>query len=203
MRFKVTKKSRLERARALIDRNLYDQPFSAPDLAEFCELTNSALLWACRKRNPTFPNDPRHVHVLRAGWTTPAEWSWLKAINIDLGRSPEEAAEARRKHNELDALRFAIRAEMRAFLDAQWPAAACEACGTTDDLTTDHAGTPFHTIAEAFLAQSGPLQLKPLAGAGDVLADPEVEARWLAYHASRATYEVLCVSHNSIKGKRW
>ena len=36
----------------------------------------------------------------------------------------------------------------------------------------------------------------------DLLADPDQEARWIAFHASRAIYQVLCRSCNSAKGRK-
>ena len=193
----------MERARALIDRNFYDQPFNAEDLTEFCEITNTVLLWACRKRNPAFPKDPRHLHVMLPGWEAPMEWSWRKAIIIDIGRSPEEAATTRRKQSEDRALRFAIRDDLREYLEARWPTAcAVCGCGREEELTVHHARIPFQAIAEEFLAKVGPLRLESRAGCGDLIADIEVEANWIAYHASRATYEVLCRRCNSSIGIR-
>jgi len=196
-----TKKALIEQARAIIDRNQIDVPFPPGDVAEFADVTGTNVTFAVRRINPTFPKDPRHVHVIAYDWSEPREWSWVKAINISRDRDPEEAARMRRHQHEQKALRYAIARDLRDFLDAQDPA-ECVSCGPADDLTADHAGEPFVKIARAFMDEHGPLELRETPGMGATLASLDVEAAWIAFHASRATYEVLCRSCNSRKGAR-
>jgi 5-methylcytosine-specific restriction endonuclease McrA len=196
-----TKKSLVERARLIIDRNQLDVPFSAEDVAEFADVTGTHIRFAVRRRNPAFPKDPRHVHVIAYDWTSPQEWSWVKAINISRDRDPEDALRMRRHQREQQALRYCIAKDLREFLDSQWPA-ECAACGSTDHLTADHAGTPFIHIAREFISLLGPIELLDTPGMGATIADANMEATWIAFHASRASYSVLCRSCNSKKGAR-
>lgn len=195
------RQSLLKEARAIIDRNALDVPFGDDDRTRLADVTGTELRFVVRRRNPEFPNDTRHLHVLAYDWTTPAQWSWRNAILIDRNRSPEESARMRLHQREQQALRFAIRDDLRDFLDAQWPA-ECAACGSGDNLTADHAGAPFIEIARSFLETHRPLELRSAAGIGDVIASMDIEAEWIEFHASRAVYEVLCRSCNSRKGAR-
>ena len=197
---RVSKKSLIERARAIIDRNEIDVAFSANDLVEFSEVVGTEVRFAVRKVNPTYP-DPRHLHVIVYDWDRPNQWSWVKAITIDRGRDPEVAAEMRRRVNDLKALRQSVREQLQEFRDSYEPQ-QCEICGVEDDLCADHLDPPFIEIANAFLSQFGPIALEPYPGCCDRIADPDVEASWIAFHAQRAIYQLLCRSCNSRKGSR-
>lgn len=198
---RVSKKSLIERARSIIDRNEMDVPFSPDDLIDFSEVTGTEVRFAVRRVNPTWPKDPRHVHAIVYDWTEPGEWSWRKAIEIDRDRDPAQAAELRRRFNEQKALRESIREQLREFRECVDPQ-QCELCGSGNDLCADHLDPPFIEIANEFLRQYGPLRLSPFPGCCDHIADPDVEAAWIAFHAQRATYQLLCRSCNSKKGAR-
>lgn len=198
---RITKKARLDRVREIIDNYPLDVPFSAADTEEIAELTQTNVSLAIRRRNPGFPKDTRHLHVVAYDWAEPGQWSWRKAIEFDVDRSPEESRAARERQNYLRALRFAIRPDLRDFLDAQWPSECC-ACGGREDLTADHAGRPFISIALEFLGNKGRIDLRPVPGNNDLIACADVEAEWIAFHAARATYAVLCRSCNASKGAR-
>jgi hypothetical protein len=196
-----TKKSLIESARAIIDRNVLGVPFSADDLIEFSRVTGTEVRFAVRRVNPTWPTDPRHIHAVVHDWESAGEWSWVKAINIDRDRDPEQAAAMRRRFNEQKALREAIREQLQEFRECCEPQ-QCETCSSTDNLCADHFDPPFIEIANEFLTRFAPIALRPFPGTCDRIADPDVEAAWIAFHARRATYQLLCRSCNSRKGAR-
>lgn len=192
----TTKSGRLQAARALIDSHGFDQVWSSAAVRELAALTGTPLRAVIKKRNAKFPNDLRHLHVLAYDWTTPQQWSWNKAIEFE-GRD-----EARIRRKQLDALRDAVRADLADFLAAAVQACAGEGCRAMHDLTVDHVAPPFIEIAEAFLAERGPLALVATDGGCDVIAEDAVLAEWVAFHAARSTYQVLCRSCNARKGAR-
>lgn len=195
-----SKKALISQAREIIDRNQIDVAFSALDLLELSSVTGTELRFAVRRVNPTFPNDTRHLHVLAYEWSQPQQWSWVKAIQMQ-GLDPAEEARRRQHLNEQRALRYAVAGEMRAFLSSVEPR-RCRKCDTDVDLAADHAHPPFIQIANKFLETRRPLQLRQVPGAGDLIGDINVEADWIAFHAARATYQVLCRPCNSRKGAR-
>jgi hypothetical protein len=185
---KLPKTHRIKAARSLIDANTIGVPFPPQDLDLFNALCETAFSSVKRMHNPTYPKDPRHIHVLDAGvWK---EFSWNKAIN------------GKPKRPEHVVLRKAVADEMHQWRMSQ-PDKVCERCGGTNVITTDHVDPSFFDIAEAFIAEEGavPLMDGP-PGAGDIMADIDQEARWIAFHASRAVYQLLCRSCNASKGRR-
>lgn len=186
----LTKKARIEQARVIIDRNVLDVPFTAEDLEEFIEVTGMGqVTGAVRRLNPTYPNaDPRHVRFILDGVETAV--SWRKAIE---GKNPKSDLQR--------ALRVAIAPCLREFKDAM-EGQDCNHCGSTEYLQVDHVYPPFQEILEAFIAHKGEdIELKNEAnGIGWVIADIDVEAEWVAFHASRAEYQILCRSCNASKG---
>lgn len=188
---RITKKWRKEQAQLIIDRNVLEVPFSSADASEFSEVCQHDIEGAVRKVNPQFPSDPRHLHMLVDDQWQP--YSWNKLISA---LTPEQ--EVKR------VMRFAIRddlADFRMSVDPQ----ACEQCGSTEYLTTDHMLEPFDNIANDFIAESGLPKIckSPCANmVVSIFADMNQEADFIAYHASRATYQLLCRSCNSRKGKR-
>ena len=193
--------AKLERAREIIDCYPVDQPFEAPHVDEFSELSGTELRALIRRRNPKFPGDKRHLHALAYDWTEPQQWSWRTAIQIAHARNPEEARAARERQKVLLALRYAIKADMDDFRHAQYPY-ECAGCGATDDLSTDHKTPPFSVIAAEFLKDHPSIGLRDEQGHSGVIADADIESKWIAYHASRAVYQLLCRVCNSVKGAR-
>ena len=187
---KETKKSRLARCRALIDRQMFDQMFSEADLDEFYEITGAPVLAAVRTTNPTWPNDPRHVRVqiLDGVWE---ELSWVDCINGCNSRSELKKV-----------LRGEIGSDLVDFLSAIEPR-ECSRCKSTANLTVDHKDEPFDSIAEAFIATHGQIEIAVgPSGSNDIIADRDLAAEWIQFHAGRAVYQVLCRSCNASKGKR-
>lgn len=184
----LTKKARKERARALIDANLIDVPFSQQDTVLMNGLLGVEFDGYVRRHNFDFPTDPRHLHALAGGqWKS---FSWNKAI------SPiNETQNAKRVMREI------VREDMRDFLSTQEP--ACAHCGADDDLTVDHT-PPFDEIANEFIAQFGiPEIVATTCGGANTFADDNMVDEWIPFHASRVSYlQVLCRSCNSSKGKR-
>ena len=190
---KITKKWRTEKAREIIDRNVFDVPFPEWDLREFCDVTTMDIDSAVRRVNPQFPHtDPRHLHVLRDGlW---AAESWKKAIQQT--HTPE--SEAKR------VMRFLVRDDMQDFKEAMQPL-ECEYCGAIDDLTVDHVSPPFDVIANDFIALYGTPEVTDNPQTDKVVkvfSDADLEAGWVSFHASRAMYQILCRSCNASKGRK-
>lgn len=186
----LTKKARIEKARAIIDRNVLDLPFSAEDLAEFIEITGMKhITGAIRRVNPTYPNsDPRHVRVIKDGVEEAQSW-----VNSIRGKKPNAHLQ--------QALRIAINPCTKAFKETVKDQ-NCAHCGSDDYLQVDHVDPPFQAILEAFIEhKDGRIELKnEVNGIGWEMADMDVEAEWVAFHASRAKYQILCRSCNASKG---
>jgi 5-methylcytosine-specific restriction endonuclease McrA len=186
--------------RELIDRQHYDIPWSDANREELCRLTGSELAAVYRRRNLAFPSDTRHLHAIRPGESEPSQWSWRNALTLFYARDPESGELARRRNRDIKTLRTAIAEELRTARDLVG-ATACAVCGRADDLTVDHKEPPFISIAAAFLEERGPLRTREVQGAGACL-EHEQFTEWLEFHASRATYQLLCRSCNSKKGAR-
>lgn len=184
-RVALTKKQRKAFARALIDLYPYGKSFSKKDAAVFWWLTGLEAANVVKMPNPEFPNDPRHVTL--DGKAT----SWVRAIE---GWSEEQSLKR--------TMRLIISKDLREYLSCQEPC-ECANCGATEDLTTDHADLPFDTIAENFIREFGPVETDDKEnGVGNKFVDLDLEAKWIAYHAANATYQILCRSCNASKGKR-
>lgn len=185
----LTKKARIDMIRCRIDANVIGVPWSEDDVDFFNLTCGTAFHGVKRMHNPSFPSDPRHIHV--CGET--GEWhefSWNKAINGE-GKRPLHKV-----------LRDAVADDLRTYR-ADNAANGCANCSGTDDLTTDHVDPTFFDIAEEFIAKERDLPTaRGASGSGAILADPDQEARWIAFHASRAIYQVLCRPCNSAKGRR-
>lgn len=188
---KITKKQRIETARQIIDRNVIDVPFPDPDVLEFADACQHDINGVVRKVNPQFYSDKRHVHMLIDG-----EWearSWRKMIS---SVTPEQ--EVKR------VMRSVVRDDMREYMQSVNPQ-QCLKCGKQDDLTVDHVNPPFDDIAHAFISEQGLPSIKKSDDPTQVVnmfCDIDVEAEWIAFHASCAKYQVLCRSCNASKGKR-
>jgi 5-methylcytosine-specific restriction endonuclease McrA len=193
--------SKLERAREIIDCYAIDQPFEHCHVDEIADLSGTLLRALYRKRNPLYPKDPRHVHALAYDWLEPEQWSWRGAIQIAHARNPEEARAARERQKILLALRYAVKPDMEDFRDSQLPY-ECAVCGSIADLSTDHKKPPFSLIAGEFLKDRPVIDLRDVQGHSGVISDVDIEADWIAFHAARAVYQLLCRSCNSSKGAK-
>ena len=70
---RITQKQALTEARAMIDRYRVDQPFSAADVTRLSDLSGTELRYVVKRKNPAFPRDVRHLHVMAYDWTEPAQ----------------------------------------------------------------------------------------------------------------------------------
>lgn len=188
---KLTKKFRMEKAREIIDRNKIDVPFPEQDVEEFANICQQPITAAIRRKNPEFPNDYRHLHTEIDGvW---AARSWRKLISPI---SPTQQAKV--------IMRTVVKEDMQEYLSSAEPK-ECMNCGRKDDLTVDHVRPPFDDIAVEFMEFYGIPEIEIPDDNFRVLdrfADPDLEAQWIAFHASRAIYQILCRSCNASKGKR-
>lgn len=182
-----TKKDRKDAVRAVIDTYEIGVEFSAADVALISQITRAPVKRIKRKINPTFPSDYRHIHAVFEGdeWTP---FSWVKAIS---GAGDEVAR----------SMRFVVKQDMDGY---RYEAKEhCVVCGATSHLGVDHKDTPFLTIKNEFIAIHGEPELRDWSvGAPKIFKDMELEAKWITYHASRATYQILCRSCNSKKGTK-
>jgi len=186
---RITKESRLASARALLDRQFVGVEFSAEDAASMNEILGTAFDGFCKRDNPRSSKDTRHLYACFAGlWK---DVSWRKFIVRPSQVSLVKAA-----------LREAVYSDTRDAFYALVPK-ECAVCKGLDDLTVDHVGVPFISIANDWIALRGPPALKDGPhGLGRMIADLDTEADWIAFHASRATYQILCRPCNSRKGAR-
>jgi hypothetical protein len=181
----LTKKQRKLFARALIDAQPLYKPFSKRDTEVFAWLVDEDIPDAVKVRNPEYPKDTRHIYV------DGESFSWV-------GRIDEIDPVQKLKR----IMRSIIAPDMREFLSDNY-ACECAFCGATNDLTVDHADLPFDTIASQFIRQHPNITLeKKDNGVGHRFACTNLEAEWIAFHASLAgDYQVLCRSCNASKGK--
>lgn len=188
---KVTKKHRIETARKIIDRNVIDVPFCTSDVDEFSDVCQQPIDGVVRKVNPQFYSDKRHVHMQIDGhWEAR---SWRKMITA---LTPEQEVKRVMRHLVWD--------EMRDFLYAAEPK-ECQRCGTYEDLSVDHVAPPFDEIANAFISMHGLPDIKKSDDPTCVVnmfSEIDMESEWIQFHASHATYQLLCRSCNASKGKR-
>lgn len=187
----MLKKERIEKARALIDRQMYDTDMSAEDTATFNELTGWDFKRYQRIKNTAYKNDTRCVaHYVEndgvSGW---AVWSWRKAISDYSGPDVYQA------------LRAAVVGQIGQYsVDA---ASQCAACGSTDFLSIDHKTTPFKVLADAFVEAEPALVsclINGAEGGGWLIGDALMWHKWNDFHLREADYQVLCRSCNSKKG---
>lgn len=200
---KPTLASKIDVIRKIIDSYPNGQCFSAEHLSVIAELTNTVLRQVTKWPNPTFPSDKRYLHVIAYDWPTPSGWSWRDAVRIAHSRDPAEAIATYERQRVTRALRMAIQSDLNDFRSAARPAVCANPiCDSGDDLSTDHLRPPFSAIAREFLESNPSIELRPLPGSSDIIANEDVEAQWIAFHASRATYQLLCRRCNSAKGAR-
>lgn len=189
---KVTKKSRIESARMLIDSIQMNVDFTNDELERFMDITGYVDIdRAWRSINPKFPNDPRHIRIVFDG--VEDGFSWNKAIT----QPPQEQVIKK-------TLRDVIGPDLREFMDSV-DDPLCAKCGATDDLTVDHCkeygGKRFNTIVTGFMARHPDIELaRSDEGVGYVIADIDIEAEWLQYHCDYAVYRILCRSCNASEG---
>jgi hypothetical protein len=184
-----TKKWRIERVRDLLDSQQVNVEFSQWATDEMNELLGTAFDSFCKRPNLVWPNDTRHLHACFSD--TWKDVSWKNLIN-----DPPAVSYVRK------AMRDAIRADLDDAFDAIDPK-KCAICSTTKDLTCDHTDPAFVHIANAWISLRGSVELKDGPhGVGKVIADVELEADWISFHASRATYRIACRSCNAQKGAR-
>jgi hypothetical protein len=188
---KITKKWRMEKAREIIDRNFMHVPFGFDDLTEFSFVCGHEITGAVRKINPEFPNDHRHLHTEIDGvW---AARSWRKLIT--------PLSELQRAKT---IMRAVIRTDIREYMESAEPQ-ECAQCESVDDLTVDHVAPPFDYIAAAFIEENGIPEIHIPENPFNIIDRfecPDLEAKWIAFHASMACYQILCRSCNASKGKR-
>lgn len=180
-----TKKDRKDRVRSIIDTYQIGVEFSPDDVAEVERITQTPIRQIKRQINPSYPSDKRHIHISNDGQTW-VSFSWVKAItgsNDDVSRS----------------MRFVVKQDMDAYrYEAN---ESCVICESTEFLAVDHKDVPFVKIKNEFIELHGEPELRDWsAGAPKIFMDMDLEAKWITYHASRATYQILCRSCNSRKG---
>jgi hypothetical protein len=204
---KPPKKSAAEsEARAIIARYPDYQPWTAHDLRTMEALTglkihsievrpgqyrNQRCLWASvEDADPTSP--------------APRFWSWPKAIKRNYSDDRAHTESRLDRADALNALRYAVEPDIEAYR-ANVPTSArrCAACGRLERLQVDHRDRPFLAIAESFLLVNEISLCDEPRGLGKVICDPQQLAAWILFHRERATYQMLCPSHNAQKGARF
>jgi hypothetical protein len=195
---KMTQKAALAKARDLIDSYCLNNEFCPAALAILSDLTGTPIHYAIKRKNPSWPSDKRHLHVMAGADTQAHQWSWRRAVEIHHARDPDERRLVWWRFKVLRALRQAVQPDMDYFRKAQ-VTPRCAECDAIDDLTTDH-WEPFHGIALTFLLNYPNLALREIPGSSDGIADSEIENKWIEFHRREASYQILCRRHNSSKG---
>ena len=180
----MTKDARKQAARQIIDRNRVNVLFGFNDVAQLNSLLGTNFTGFVKRVNPKYPNDPRHLYAI----TSMEAFSWNEAI------SPSAELTRIKK-----VMRNTTQDLLSEFLEAL-NEPKCSCCGGIFDLTADHT-PPFDVIAMQFIEAHGkPKTTASANGVGDVFADINIEAAWIAYHQSHTTLSVLCRPCNSSKG---
>jgi 5-methylcytosine-specific restriction endonuclease McrA len=189
----MTKKARMERAREIIDRNEFGVPFDDADLNDFSYVTGCTLRYACRRIDPNYATNERHVEVLAYDWEEPRGWSWRKAIQIgqiDIDRHMKaRLTQAMRASVAEQIIDYAVNAEK-----------CCDSCATTESLTVDHVWPPFSHLMSSYIDVNGVPKIEEDNGSGFKFSEYAEEKRWRDYHQSAAKLGILCRSCNSKKG---
>lgn len=187
---KITKKYRKQRCREIItsyDPDVYFWPY---DVEEISELVGVKLNAAMRRVNPRFPKDNAHLYVAYEEDGEMTSFSWVNCIY--------PKSERQKRHV---VMRESIACDIEDFRATA--GAECEACGNTAFLQVDHLSPPFSWIADEFLSENGEFEItRTPDGVGNMFADIELEAKWIAFHASHAVFQMLCRSCNASKGAK-
>ena len=189
---KITKKSRLEACRNLIDKNQIDVYFNDSDTEQLAEILQHDIAGAIRRKNPQFPSDPRHLHTLIDGVWDGRSWRKM----IEQTATPE--SEAKR------VMRHLISQDMREFMDSM-DHPFCLNCFVDENLTVDHVKPPFSEIANEFIKEHGLPEIQDNPDPNTVVkqfADFDMEAKWVHFHSENAAYQILCRSCNASKGNK-
>jgi len=175
----------------LIDVQPLGVEFSKGAIDEFNKLLGGPTYDSFRKCvDPMHPANKRHIEALRHGETW-KDISWKNRI---------EDPSAMTRLSKV--LRSAVWRDLKDAFDAIEPK-VCNWCGSEDGLVPDHDDPSFEAIRnEWVIARGMPDITDAPRGIGKMLADIDVEADWVAFHASRAVYQILCGSCNSKKGHR-
>lgn len=185
----LTKKFIRDTVRSIIDSNALYVPFAPPDVDKMNELLGTNYQGFVRKKNPVYPSDPRHLYWISDGASE--SFSWLNCITAI---TPEQRIKK--------AMRESVRPDTDEFkwgFDPQ----ECVLCGASEHLQTDHVDPSFERIANEFMKLHKDIALVDgIGGVGEVFEDMNIEAEWIAFHAQRAVYQLLCRSCNASKGSR-
>jgi 5-methylcytosine-specific restriction endonuclease McrA len=185
----------LDECRRVIDAT----PFGEEMSPEYASIMRAMTGWHYERirhlYNPKHATDRRYIEVLQDN----GEWishSWNKAIN------PKSEWYHLQK-----AMRDAVTSHgMTEYRKTAEP--ICCHCGSTDDLSVDHKSRSFDEIMQSFVTgynykhDAYPEIKDGAMGQGRELADPNVEAQWVAFHDNLADFQILCRSCNARKGRK-
>ena len=193
---KETQKAKKARCQKLIDGVPFGGSFNADQLAEFKEIIGVDVLAARHVRNPTYPTDERHVRVQYPD----GSWDGISWNNCISGINPRTALhKVLRGEIDPDIADYRSAASVTTCPNPYGNAR----CNGSDYLQVDHADRPFDSIAAEFVALFGPIDVaKGPPGGEDIIRDRDLAAQWIEFHATHATYQILCRSCNASKGRR-
>jgi 5-methylcytosine-specific restriction endonuclease McrA len=185
----LTKKARMEAARAIIDRNQMDVEFPPEDVAALADVCGFPYEGCVLRKNVEFPNASRHLHIKVNGEWSP--WSWSKDIQ---GRDTITETKV--------VMRREIQPHMATYREHSGHT-SCQICGEENDLTVDHLEPPFIEIIKNYVAAYGwPEIVSRPSQIGRMIKDRDVAFLWYGFHAANANYQILCRSCNSSKGSK-
>lgn len=187
----MTKKQRLEKAKAIIDQYSIGEKFNDQHLKEFEELTGAHFVYIKRVPHKPGHQPARHLECTCPEWNVyDGTFSWQRAV--------QKLSNAQYKKLATNqAMREAVQPYQKAWLLKQEK--VCAACLSTENAQADHKDIPFIKIQSSFADQFGEPEANYEREVGWKIRN---ERQWIEYHNSVATYQVLCRSCNASKGAR-
>ncbi len=192
---KMTKKAREEEARLIALNYDVGDLFNIQDTDRFSELAAVEFQWIKRvHRDGYYSNQSNVAHLdgrCDAWDLNGGSFSWKKAVR-------RMSDKDRETFNINEAMRYAVKWVMKDWLAAQPQECVMPDCTSGEFLAADHKGIPFREIRDSYIELNGTPTLTKDPNSPEWIMEDKEE--WIAYHNSKAKYQVLCRSCNSRKG---
>lgn len=184
----TTIKSRIDRAREIIDTYGMSEKFSDKHVYELSTLTGVDLENVCKVRNPKTGRDDRFLVVrMRGEPENYVGFSWSKRIRGKHGN---------KSHRTREVLRNTVWHQLSNFKEKSQK--ACFFCGcSSDDLHVDHCWPSFDGVMKEWIEREGePELVKSKSGCGHVFASEDSERSWQKHHYETCSFQLLCSKCN-------
>jgi len=184
----ITIRSKVERAREIIDTYRLYEKFSEEHVYELSTLTGVDLENVCKVRNPKTGKDDRFLVVrMRGEPENYVGFSWSKRIR---GKNGDKA------HRTREVLRNTVWHQLSNFKANSEK--VCFFCGCeSDDLHVDHCWPSFDRVMREWIEKNGePEIVKSKSGCGHVFAVEDTERSWQKHHYDGCSFQLLCSKCN-------